>query len=144
MGNDERALILVADQPQNAQHIKRILSETDDLVLVHHMTAAVRLIENVDFDAIIAGIHFDDSRMIDLLRVVRKAARHVGKPFVAIRLEPTSLTPEMETKAKQMAAVLGASGYITIDDLAGEEQPDDCLRDKLRALIKQPVPKSSS
>jgi len=113
-----RSLILIADTPEGAELVKSVLSPLHDLVLVHSLTAATRLLANVDFDAVIAGPQFDDSRMIELLRVVRGEARFVDKPFVVVRVLPTTLTPELETNAKQMATVLGANAYLTVDDFA--------------------------
>lgn len=111
-----RLLILIADVPEGAEAVKAVLSPLHDLVLVHNLTAATRLIANVDFDAVIAGTLFDDSRMIELLRVVRAEPRFADKPFVAVRVLPTTMTPELEANAKQMATVLGANAYITVDD----------------------------
>jgi len=129
MTPSERALILIADVPESAEVIKACLSPLHDLVLVHSLAAATRLIANVDFDAIVAGSHFDDSRMIDLLRAIRSEPRFKDKPFVAVRLLPTTMTPELEANARQMATVLGATTYITVDDLpTGSTRNQELLR----------------
>lgn len=127
----DRSLILIADVPETSDLIKRVLSPLHDLVIVHNLTAAERLIENVDFDAIVASVHFDDSRMIDLLRAVRANARYTGKPFIAVRTMPTSLTANVESNSKQMATVLGASAYITVDDLGPDENQVEALRSRI-------------
>ncbi len=137
---ESRSLILVADVPEGAEHIKRLLSTTHDLVMVHNLTAASRLVENVDFDGVIAGIHFDDCRMMELLKVVRKEPRYARRPFVVVRILPTELHPDMETNAKTMASVLGASGYVTIEDADGEPDADVGLRSLIVSLLKVSQP----
>jgi CheY-like chemotaxis protein len=128
-----KSLVLIADVPEGAEIIKQCLAPTHDLVLVHNLTAATRLIANVDFDAVISGLHFDDSRMIELLRAVRAEPRYADKPFVVVRVLPTSMSPDLEANAKQMASVLGANAYITVDDF-----PKDCenLDEELLKRIK--------
>jgi CheY-like chemotaxis protein len=124
----QRKLILIADIPEGAEAVKACLSPHHDLVLVHSLAAATRLIENVDFDAIICGTHFDDSRMIELLKEVRTDSRYSEKPFVIVRVVPTNLTAEIEANAKQMALVLGATAYITIDEFCGDTFSEELLR----------------
>jgi PleD family two-component response regulator len=116
VAKSDRGLVLLADVPEGTEHIKRLLSPSHDLVMVHNLAAAMRLVENVDFDAIVAGIHFDDSRMIELLKAVRAEKRYDDKPFIVVRILPTTLQPGMEANSKQMATVLGATAYLTLDD----------------------------
>lgn len=136
----ERLLILVADVEEGAHQLKRILGARHDLVLVHNMSAAMRLIENVDFDAIVGGIHFDDSRLIDLLKAVRAEPRFTGKPFVAVRILPTALSPGVEAQARQMMTVLGANAYIAADGSEGavsEEQMAAEIDRVLKTTVNQ-------
>jgi CheY-like chemotaxis protein len=131
MSVEQKSLLLIADCPEGAEIIKQCLSPMHDLVLVHNLTAATRLIANVDFDAVIAGTHFDDSRMIELLRAVRAEARYADKPFIAVRVLPTTMSVDLEANAKQMATVLGATAFITVDQF-----PKDVdFSEELRALV---------
>lgn len=132
---EERKLILLADVPDGTDHLKRILSPTFDLVMVHSLTAATRLIANVDFDGIVAGIHFDDSRMMDLLRMVRAEPRYADKSFVIVRVLPTTLNSEVESNAKQMTTVLGAADYITVEDVAGTHDTDQAIAQRVAAAL---------
>ncbi len=131
----ERPLILVADVPEGAEHIRRLLSVTHDLVMVHSLTAASGLIKTVDFDGVISGVHFDDCQMIQLLQLVRKEFRYANTPFVVVRVLPTQLNRDIEANARQMASVLGASGYVTIEDVDGQSDPDAGLRSLIVSLL---------
>jgi CheY-like chemotaxis protein len=139
MSSHSRSLILIADVPEGAEIVKSVLSPLHDLVLVHSLTAATRLIANVDFDVVISGTLFDDSRMIELLRAVRTEPRFADKPFVVLRVLPTTMTPELEANAKQMATVLGANAYITIDDLekdrVGGASFEEVMLNRLQPLL---------
>lgn len=131
----QRSLILIADIPEGAEVLKQWLSPYHDLVLVHSLTSATRLISNVDFDAIVCGAHFDDSRMIDLLRAVRAEGRYSDKPYVVVRAYPTNLSPDMEGKAKQMASVLGATAYITVDEFGSETEMHEELLRRVKPVL---------
>jgi CheY-like chemotaxis protein len=131
----KRALILIADVPEGAEQIKRCLSPLHDLVLVHNLAAATRLIANVDFDAVVAGVQFDDSRMIELLRSVRSEPRFEKKPFIAVRMLPTTMTPDLEANAKQMATVLGATAYVTIDEFSKDSDVGEQLLTRISSCL---------
>lgn len=122
-----RKLILIADTAEGAEAVKKYLSRHHDLVLVHGLAAATRLIANVDFDAIICGTHFDDSRMVELLREVRRESRYSGKPFIVVRMLPTNLSADIERNTKQMAMVLGATAYLPVDEFGGDGFSEELL-----------------
>jgi hypothetical protein len=73
--------------------------------------------------------------MIDLLRAVRGESRYRDKPFIAVRVVPTNLTPELEANAKQMALVLGATAYITIDEFCADNDFNEELLARLHPVI---------
>lgn len=75
--------ILVADGPDLARRVNAILG-SHEVDLVHTLAEAKRALARDDYDLIIIGVHFDESRMFDLLRQVRADARYRAKPVVCI------------------------------------------------------------
>lgn len=79
-----RKLILAADTPDSDRRLTDILAG-HELTFVRSLGDAQRLLAQRDFDLIAIGVHFDDSRMFDLVRHVRASGRNAGKPLVCMR-----------------------------------------------------------
>jgi CheY-like chemotaxis protein len=77
--------ILVADRADGDRRLSEILAG-HEVTFARTMGEAQRLLEQRDFDLVMVGVHFDDSRMFDLLRHVRSAgSRHAERPLVCLR-----------------------------------------------------------
>jgi len=73
--------ILVADHSD--ARLSALLS-SHDLSFVGTMDEAKSLLTGRNFDLILIGVHFDESRMFDLLRHVRGQERHRATPVVCV------------------------------------------------------------
>lgn len=73
--------ILVAD---GDRRLPEILAGHEP-VLVRTLEEAQRAIERTQFDMIVVTVHFDDSRMFDLLRYLQSSGRHGNRPLVCVR-----------------------------------------------------------
>ena len=78
-----RKRILVADTPDGDRRIAEILAGLE-VTFARTLGEVQRLLEQQAFDLILVGVHFDDSRMFDLLRHVRSAGR-ADQPVVCVR-----------------------------------------------------------
>src|SRR5712691_12016699 len=78
-----RKKILVADGQDIAGRIGKIL-EPYELTFVRTLGEATRALDRTDYDLVIIGVHFDESRMFDLLRQVRADERYRAKPVVCV------------------------------------------------------------
>ena len=88
--------ILVADVPEMRPRLASILAGHTP-AFVETLDEAVRAMERRVFDLIVIGVHFDESRMFDLLRHVRLDERNRTKPVVCVRghlLESTAISIE--------------------------------------------------
>jgi len=82
--------VLVADVPEGATRVARCLGLKHDISVTHSLSDALSKIKSTDFDLIVSGVHFDESRMFELLNAVRNHQSLKSKPFVCIReLEST-------------------------------------------------------
>src|SRR3954468_11838376 len=102
--------ILVADGQDIDARIGAIL-KPHELTFVRTLGEALRALERNDFDLLVIGVHFDESRMFDLLRQVRADERYRHKPVVCVASQrfdtPISLQGlEIATRA------LAASAFI--------------------------------
>jgi DNA-binding response OmpR family regulator len=55
-----------------------------NLAFVSKLDEAKNLLAGRGFDLIVIGVHFDDSRMFDLLRLVRGQERHRATPVICV------------------------------------------------------------
>jgi PleD family two-component response regulator len=76
--------ILVADTSANDRRLSAILAG-QDVMFARTIGEAQRVLAQQQFDLVMIGVHFDDSRMFDLVRHVRAGGHHAGKPVACVR-----------------------------------------------------------
>ena len=76
--------ILVADTSDSDRRLSAILAG-QDVMFARTIGEAQRLLAQQQFDLVMIGVHFDDSRMFDLVRHVRAGGHHAGKPVACVR-----------------------------------------------------------
>ena len=76
--------ILVADTSDSDRRLSAILAGRD-VMFARTIGEAQRLLAQQQFDLVMIGVHFDDSRMFDLVRHVRAGGHHAGKPVACVR-----------------------------------------------------------
>lgn len=134
----ERYRALVAVVPPALADLQRILSEYVDLIPVYRLEDAVRLVEgDAQFDAILCGVHFDESRMFDLLTCALDRRPHI--PFVCLRILDFAL-PKISIDAIRIAiGSLGATAFIDAPALAqryGVDEMDAHFRGAVLSHLK--------
>lgn len=79
--------ILVADRPAGIQTIRNVMGAEFDIVSVPTFSEAELLLQTGErnFDLILCGVHFDDSRMFDLAALVQRVASASLGPLVIFR-----------------------------------------------------------
>jgi CheY-like chemotaxis protein len=103
--------ILVADHSD--ARLSALLSG-HELTFVNTLDEAKRTLNGRNFDLIVIGVHFDESRMFDLLRYVRWQERHRATPVVCVltaefaRHAVTAEGLEIAVKA------LGGTAYVDL------------------------------
>lgn len=103
------------------------------------MNETERVLESrVDIDVVLATVNFDDHRMFDLLRLVKRQYPEI--PFVACRARDTELT-KVSLEGVQIASnALGAALFLDIPALA-TRYGDGELSARACALIQMHLPR---
>lgn len=119
-----RKLILAADTPDGDRRLAAILAG-HELVFVRTLGDAQRLLAQRDVDCIMIGVHFDDSRMFDLVRHVRASDRNATRPVVCMRTHRFASAIsfeglEMAARAVDCSLFLDLTRYA--DDAAGNAE----------------------
>ena len=121
--------ILVADRAESDQRISAILAGYE-LVFVRTMDDAQRALAREPFALVLVGVHFDDSRMFDLLRCVPG-----GTTTVCVRsqhFQSTAITLEgLEIAAK----ALGCNLFLDLTWYADDATGNAAVRKLLEAMI---------
>ena len=95
--------ILVADTSDSDRRLSAILGG-HDLVFARTMGEAQRLLAQQQFDLVMIGVHFDDSRMFDLMRHVRAGGHHADKPVACVRSHRFVSAAAISLEGLQIAA----------------------------------------
>jgi DNA-binding response OmpR family regulator len=122
--------ILIADTPEGDRRISAILAGYD-LVFVRTMNDAQRALAGTQFDLVLIGVHFDDSRMFDLLRSVHGSSR----PVVCMRSHHFA-SPAITIEGLEIATkALGCNLFLDLTWYADDAPGNAAVRTLLEALI---------
>jgi DNA-binding response OmpR family regulator len=119
--------ILIADTPEGAVTLKRILLGRDCTV-VSTMSAAVEKLDSEGFDLIIAGLHFDDSQMFEFLREAKKSRKNADKPIICFCSRDTPMSRLIHQSLETSTKAFGAWMYLAEHSYNVYQNPDAELR----------------
>jgi len=124
------ARILVADTPEGDRRIAGILAGYD-VVFARTLGAAQRALADGGFSLALIGVHFDDSRMFDLLRTLQGSK----VPVVCIRSHHFAST-SISIEGLQIATrALGCALFLDLTWYADDARGNDAVRKQLESLI---------
>jgi len=129
--------ILVADVPQMDARYAAALGGCE-IEFVRTLAQARQALGGARHDLVVIGVYFDDSRMFDLMRVLRTDPRHAETPILCVRGRPGLAAVSTRTLEDSVKA-LGAREFI---DLVSEEDGERILREAAGRLISSGSPTS--
>ena len=110
-----KKLILVADHSD--ARISAMLNG-HDLTFVRSLDDARSTLAGRNFDLIVIGVHFDESRMFDLLRHVRWQERHRATPVVCV-LSADFTRHAIAAEGLEIAVkALGGTAYLDLKGMS--------------------------
>jgi len=118
--------VLIADVPEAQARVAAVLVQ-ERLVFVHTLAAALKALAGEDFDLVLIGMHFDDSRMFDLLREVRAGSRNGAVPVVCYRMRPLAFMALSTQVIEVTVKALGALSFVDLASLATDEDGNEAL-----------------
>jgi hypothetical protein len=134
---ERKPQVLAAFPPSAMAKVAEILDAHVELVAVRSMAQAGERLANLPGVALVlCGVHFDESRMYDLLRHVRGELPKL--PFVCCRIIEAELAKISRESIRIAAASLGASAFIDYPALVeqlGEQEAAHRLRSLVLALL---------
>jgi hypothetical protein len=124
--------IIVADVPEGQHRAKTALKHLYKLSFASTLREAERLLTTQHFDLLIVGIHFDESRGMELLKFVQ-GAKQLKIPVLVIQEVP----PELSTTSDIVdvcAPMLGACEVLKTWELSAEIA-DHKLREAVKTCL---------
>lgn len=127
--------ILVADTPDGDRRISAILAGYD-LAFVRTLGEAQRALGREAFALVLVGVHFDDSRMFDLLRYLQSSGRAPGCAVICMRSQHF-VSPAITIEGLEIAVkALGCNLFLDLTWYADDATGNGAVRQLLEALLK--------
>jgi DNA-binding response OmpR family regulator len=126
--------ILVADTPDGDRRITTILAG-HELTFVHTLGEAQRTLAREKFALDLLGVHFDDSRMFDLLRHLQSTRIQSGCAVICMRSQRFN-SPAITIEGLEIAAkALGCNLFLDLTWYADDAAGNSAIRALLEALL---------
>lgn len=127
--------VLVAIRPEDEEVMRRVLGEEFE-VLVCGSLAEAQAALTPDLDMIACGVHFDEGRMFDLLRIVKSDAALSAIPFWGVLRDEGLLSTAITRGIRTAMKALGANGLFNLSQLAPGGDAEAAYRELRGALQK--------
>jgi len=118
--------VLVADLPDVQARVAAVLAH-ERPVFVHTLAAALKALAAEDYDLVLIGLHFDDSRMFDLVREVRAGARNGAVPIICLRMHPFAFAAISMQVIEVTVKALGAQVFADLAAYGSEADGNAAL-----------------
>jgi hypothetical protein len=125
--------ILTAVAPDTVERVQRILVG-HDLRIVARLAEARDTLKRDGFGLVFVGARFDDSRMFDLIELIRKNVVKKKIPIVVAIVTPTHLSKDSIAGLSHSVKLFGATLFVNLNDF-----PDDAVGNARVRLIVDTV-----
>jgi DNA-binding response OmpR family regulator len=125
--------ILVADVPQMDRRYAAAAAGWE-VAFVRTVAEARSALAAARYDAVAIGVHFDDSRMFDLVRAIRSDEARARLPILCVRGSAGVTAVASRTLAMTLKA-LAADDFVDLVHYADEAAGDAALRAALERLL---------
>ncbi|HET7362417.1 MAG TPA: hypothetical protein VFJ70_02475 [Burkholderiales bacterium] len=133
-----RQCLLVAATPMGYVHARRALHHRFDLVSAFSTHQALASLRSGGIDAIVCSIHFDESRMFDLLTAARELAPDT--PVVCCRILHSPLSPRAIEALITTVQSLGCRQFVDFNELYRSQGQDEADRRLCEAVVESVAP----
>jgi len=109
------AKVLVADIPEADEKIRECLPG-HDLHFVRTFGEAIRELRKDGYQLILIGMHFDESRMFELLHYVRSLPHNKDVPVICVQCQDVMLSDAVLKNMDDAVKALGGTAFIDLRD----------------------------
>jgi CheY-like chemotaxis protein len=135
------AKILIAAAPKPLDIMARCLAG-HEISCVETIAKAEHLLSRQQFDLIVCTVVFDDSRILEFLRLVKAHPEWQKTPFVCARVRSDVLPSKLAIEAvKYTTKALGAVAFIDVADY--RINPEREMRNAIEQLLDSKLPQNT-
>lgn len=127
--------VLVAIRPEDRHVMDRVFGEEFDVIHCVTLTEAKAALAT-DLALIGCGVHFDEGRMFDLLKLVKTDPAFRTIPFWGILRDDSLLSAAITRGIRTALKSMGASGLLNLSQLGPGSDEETAFRD-LRIAIRK-------
>ena len=113
MANSTR--VLVADVREADDKIRECLPG-HDMVFVRTLSDAIRALRADGFKLVIIGMHFDESRMFELLQYVKALPEYKEVPVICVQCMEVALADAVLKNMDDAVKALGGTAFVDLRD----------------------------
>jgi hypothetical protein len=127
--------VLVAIRPEDMDVMRRVFGDEFEVINCITLVEAKAAL-TADLALIACGVHFDEGRMFDLLKMVKEDPQLREIPFWGILRDEGLLSNAITRGIRTAMKSMGASGLFNLSQLDPENGEDAAFRN-LRSAIRQ-------
>lgn len=127
--------ILAAVLSSQVERYRSILGSENETTFVFTYKDAESAVESGTFDLVFCAAHFDESRVIDFITLVKGNEQNKHAPLIITRINPKKLPPGMSKSITMATHELGAHTYIDFINLEQQLPPEE-VDEYVRSVIK--------
>ncbi|MBX9724448.1 MAG: hypothetical protein K2X81_23765 [Candidatus Obscuribacterales bacterium] len=106
------AKIFIAATQDDVEVMQLTLSGRHELTVAANMPDALKNLKKQEFDLIMIGVYFDESRMFELLGTIQKALKIDNAPIICFSTRDTAVVRKMHTSIESACKAFGAWMYL--------------------------------
>lgn len=107
--------VLIAAQPSAFRALEPMFQGLLEIYPAHTVRDALKILEDPQrIDLIICTVAFDESRMFDLLQLVKENERTSAIPFIGCRILVSVLTEDSIDRLAQVCKLFGAADFVDV------------------------------
>jgi CheY-like chemotaxis protein len=125
--HEKRSRILIAADPESAGRVRQVMGAVHQYVEANKIEEAVSILSGRKFDLILLGVHFDESRMFELLPKAR-LGRNSKTPIICVCTRDTQMTRAMHESIEVTCKAFGVWMYIDQHKYNVTQDPDAEMR----------------
>jgi hypothetical protein len=132
------AKVLVADVPDMDDKIRDCLPE-HDLTFVRTMVEAVRELRRDGYEVIVIGLHFDESRMFELLSYVRTLPKYDDTPVLCVQGLELHVPEAIRKNIDMAVKALGGKAFLDLRERSLEMREHCGFMDRVATAAGNPL-----